>query len=71
MNEITFFKQIPQSVFKEQKYHMLSSIIQEAIEKVTGVNVYVNFFEDELNGKPAISLRVEEVPMKSFEYTDF
>jgi len=71
MNEAIFFKQIPQVVFEEQRYHALASIIQEAIEKVTGVSVYVNLFEDEMEGQPAVSLRVEEVSLISFEYTNY
>jgi hypothetical protein len=71
MNEVTFTKQIPKTVFDNANYHELAFVIQQAIEAITRTKVYVNFFEDDINGKPAVTIRVEEVPVISFEYTDF
>lgn len=67
MNEKKFIASLPKASLIDQKYRSLSALIQEAIETTTGVNVYVNMFDDDDN----VVLRVEEVPMISFEYTDF
>jgi hypothetical protein len=71
MNEVTFVRQIPKTIFDNANYQELACVLQQAIEATTRTKVYVNFFEDDINGLPAITIRVEEVPMVSFEYTDF
>lgn len=67
MNEKKFIATITKNNLVEQRYRGLAQLIQEAIEATTGVHVYVNLFDDE----QSVVLRVEEVPMVSFEYTDF